>query len=184
MGYYITLTNADFAIPETDEVLQVLKDANWKFHDWKNGGMFSGEGTQARWFSWMPENYDELVTSVADVFTMLGFQVDSYEGKVHLTFYDHKTGQQDLFIAIVSPFVEEGSSLEWRGEDGAMWRHEVANGKLMVAEGFVKYDSYKPYVLLDYEYDSATQKGNWIECHPYSEIPPSEQYAQQTSVSA
>jgi len=74
MGYYVTLTNSSFSVPETDEVLQVLKDLN-----------------------------------------------------------------EDVFTAAVAQFVEDGSFLDWRGEDGQLWREVVTAGKIVTLEGMVEY---------------------------------------------
>lgn len=183
MGYYITLADAGFAVPETDEVLTVLKDANWKYHDWKRGGTYSGGVQTSRWFSWMPADYDKTVTSVKDVFELLGFDTDAHDGLVRLMAYDSKIGQEELFLAIVAPFVEEGSFLEWRGEDGSMWRHEVINGRLKVADVAMTYTNYRPITIAEYHF-SGDGKGEWLVLDPYAVQAPSEQYAAQTAVSA
>lgn len=133
MGYYVTLEESNWIIPESEEVLQVLKDLN-KLDHLKTGGEYYGGKTVRRWFAWMPEKYDETVKSVAEVFNLLGFSTDteSYDGEyVALTNYDNKTGSEDLFIEAVTPFVPEGSFLSWRGEEGERWRHEARNGKLV-----------------------------------------------------
>jgi hypothetical protein len=132
MGYYVSLEEADFKIPETEEVLNVLKDLNRLDH-LKTGGQYSGGVTLKRWFAWMPENYDQTVKSVAEVFNLLGFETDteSYDGEyVGLTYYDSKTGSEDIFIDAVAPFVANGSYLSWRGEEGERWRQTVEHGKI------------------------------------------------------
>jgi hypothetical protein len=81
----------------------------------------------------MPEKYDETVTSVAEVFNLLGFETDteSYDGEyVGLTYYDSKMGSEDIFIEAVAPFVADGSYLSWRGEEGERWRQVVRHGKI------------------------------------------------------
>ena len=187
MGYYVTITRAEFDIPETDEVLQVLKDASWKFHDWKRGGSYGPNGSEQKWFSWMPYNYDEIAMSVADVFRMLGFDFVSENGKVCIDGYSNKTGQEDLFLAIVAPYVEEGSFIEWVGEDGTTWRMEVIDGRLTVAEGQKAWATPKQWVLISYEIpntasvsNSEELLGHWIHCDPYSIVSPSEQFANET----
>lgn len=133
MGYYVVLEDSDWRIPESEEVLNVLKDLN-KLDHLKTGGSWEGGKQTRRWFAWMPENYDETVKSVAEVFNLLGFETDteSYDGEyVGLTYYNSKTGSEDIFIEAVAPFVADGSYLSWRGEEGERWRHEVRNGKLV-----------------------------------------------------
>jgi hypothetical protein len=132
MGYYITLEEANFRIPETEQVLNVLKDLN-KRDDLKTGGSWEN-GKQTRvWFAWMPEDYDKTVKSVAQVFDLLGFETNTedYDGEyVGLTYYNSKAGSEDIFIEAVAPFVEDGCYLEWRGEEGERWRQVVRQGKI------------------------------------------------------
>lgn len=131
MGYYVRLTEAHFAIPEREDVLQALKDLNHRTDVKKYGGSWGAGGQTEAWFSWMPGNYDETVTSVQEVFDLLGFETEVKDGLVYLTDYDNKTGQEDLFIETVAPFVNEGSYLVWCGEDNAMYRHEIRDGQLV-----------------------------------------------------
>lgn len=131
MGYYITLEDADFFIPETPEVLQVLKDLNTNTPDnLKRGGSYTAGQRVAAWFSWMPENYHETVTSAREVFQLLGFECDNVGDGFFLLHYDSKAGQEDVFLNAVAPYVRDGSYLEWRGEDGAFWRQAVKDKRL------------------------------------------------------
>lgn len=131
MGYYVTVTDAQFRVPENDTVLQVLKDLN-KRDDLKRGGTWGENGKIQTWFSWMPENYDQHVTSVAEVFKALGFDTETKDGYVHLLYYDNKTGQEDIFLHAVAPYVKTGDYIEWQGEDYARYRHDVRDGKLFI----------------------------------------------------
>lgn len=137
MGYYVTLIEADFNIPETEEVLKALQDLNTnpKYQSLKKGGSYSsGKGKTSSWFSWMPENYheDPELQSVYDIFTALGFTCErtGYMGdeEVTLTEYHNKRGQEDLFLTVVAPFVKDESYLMFRGENGEMTKYVVANG--------------------------------------------------------
>lgn len=134
MGYYVQLIYAEFVIPENAEVLQVLKDLNHKPGVKKNGGSYSGGKQDKSWFSWMPENYDETVQSVQEVFELLGFVCSPREGGFELMDYDNKIGQEDLFIQEVAPYVDEGMYLEWLGEDGARWKYVVEGGEVRMYE--------------------------------------------------
>lgn len=131
MGYYVNLIGAEFVIPENAEVLQVLKDLNHRPGVQKHGG--GGQQTRS-WFSWMPENYDETVTSAQEVFELLGFECTPREGAFELMGYDNKIGQEHLFIQEVAPYVDEGSYLEWLGEDGARWKYVVEGDEVRVYE--------------------------------------------------
>lgn len=183
MGYEVNMRDSNFSIPETDEVLRVLKEANWKYENYKHGGSFSSEGKTAKWFSWMPEDYDTLVFSVAEVFELLGFEVDRSFTHCTLLAYNNKIGQEDLFLALVAPFMQEGSWIEWQGEDGAAWRHEVIDGRLHVRDAYVQFGEAKPYVMAVCEYlgEEGLKQLHWITCDPYSTKTPTEQWDEQVS---
>ena len=134
MGYYVNLIGAEFVIPENAEVLQALKDLNHKPGVEKHGGSYAGGQQTRSWFSWMPENYDETVTSAQEVFELLGFECTPREDAFELMGYDSKIGQEHLFIQEVAPYVAEGSYLEWLGEDGARWKYVVEGGIALVYE--------------------------------------------------
>lgn len=136
MGYYVELTAAEFEIPENEQVLQVLKDLNHKPGVVKNGGSYAGGKKQKSWFSWLAPDYDQHVTSVYEMFEMLGFDcsLSTDQSTVMLMGYDNKIGQEHLFIEAVAPYVAEGSYLQWRGEDGAEWRYVVEDGGVRAYE--------------------------------------------------
>ncbi len=125
MGYYWILIESDVSIPETDEVLQKLKDINTTHHLLKRGHDSNGN----KWFSWMPEDYDKIVKSVEEVFILLGFECslseEEYDNKkikkIHLESFDNKLGQEILFLAIISEFIENGCYMKFKGEDGSIY---------------------------------------------------------------
>jgi len=133
MGYNVSLRSAHFHVPETEAVLQVLKDLNKQDH-LKRGGSFGPEGKTESWFSWMPTDWDTTCTTVQEVFELLGFEtniVDEPWGKaVSLEVYESKAGQEDLFCRAVAPFMEKGSYIEWIGEDFAEEVWVVQDGEL------------------------------------------------------
>lgn len=74
----------------------------------------------------MDEDYDKKVTSAAEVFELLGFDIETAEdGAITLIGYDNKTGQEDLFIQEVADLADTGWYLVWRGEDGDVWRQSA-----------------------------------------------------------
>ena len=139
MGYYVTLTEADFGIPETPEVLAALHEMETKFHEIKQGGSSNGE----KWFSWMPDV--RTLNSVQEVFERLGFATRLDEGYVWLDGYDSKTGQEDLFVAVVAPFMSDESYLQWRGEQGEVWKDVVRGGRLYVEHAEIVWADPEPY---------------------------------------
>jgi hypothetical protein len=128
MGYYVDLVEADFTIPEREDVLEALRAMPTKYASLMRGG-----SSTEKWFSWMNNEEIENAVSAQSVFEALGFDCFNYGNNTFaLNSYNNKTGQEDLFLAVVAPFVENGSYTQWRGEDGEVWRYTVTDGKLTV----------------------------------------------------
>lgn len=151
MGYYVTTTAGAFRVPAENiaaayAAVCALNDRD----DLKSGGSWGAQGlTQnsprpagldhhpARWFSWMHADYPNKCATLAEVFAALGFEyvITEDDGTVSISGYDTKTGDQVYFLAAIAPYCEEGSSLDWRGEDGDIWRDEVEGGELWQHDG-------------------------------------------------
>jgi hypothetical protein len=149
MGYYVELEEADFKIPETPEVLAALKAMPAKYKEVQRGGSFGGGGTQEKWFSWIDDKTILDSPTVSHIFEALGFETDTIDGFVHLNGYSSKVGQEDLFLATVSPFMAEGSYTEWKGEDDARYKYIVKDGALWAAEGKAtpRWNKAKPLMI-------------------------------------
>jgi len=173
MGYYVTLIAADFTIPETPEVLAAIHGMDVRFDALKRGGVIGGDKPQEKWFSWMPKL--GTLTSVQEVFETLGFdtEIDPETGNVGLVGYDNKTGQEDLFLAVVAPFVKDGSYTVWRGEDGMLCRYEVTEGRLTVRNSFVQWTEPEPFAIAHYgsvgSFRDGTYLGFSILVDPYND---------------
>jgi uncharacterized protein YukE len=144
MGYYTQITDADFLIPKANEAtaLAALKALNGpEYNSQKQGGAWGAgsEGKTEAWYSWMTADYDQHVKSCADVFEQLGFEVEQTAEGMRLTGYDNKTGQEDLFLNAVAPFVAADSFLAWRGEDGTLYRFEFDGTKMIEMEARVSW---------------------------------------------
>ena len=151
MGYCISLEDWKFSIPakHLDLALVALKDLN-KRDDLKTGGRWSGGKQTERWFAWMPADYDKTVRSAAEVFDLLGFEVDGWD-HVHKTIDEgadliitgwngEKLGAHEHFLDAVADLVTPGSYLEWSGEDDAHWRDEFDGTRRTQKTGRVVYD--------------------------------------------
>jgi hypothetical protein len=147
MGYYIDLTHAEWEIPETAEVLQALKESVTKYHAIKRGGSSNGES----WFSWINDKEILESSTVQNIFTQLGFDTTATDSGFTIEGYNNKTGQEDVFFAVVAPFCAEGSYIEIRGEDGAEWQYSVRNGKLHYAEVIKSFGEPVPYLYAHYD---------------------------------
>ena len=49
---------------------------------------------------------------------------------VNLEFDGEKSGDEDILFRAIAPFVESGSFIEMRGEDGCQWRCLFHKGEL------------------------------------------------------
>jgi hypothetical protein len=146
MGYYVTVYAADFSIPKEnwDAAFEAVAELNNR-DELKNGG-----GGGQLWFSWMDPDYPakalaeyeakKLPHPLVWVFQELGFDWEVWDDDFRLTQYDNKTGAEEHFLEAVAPFVRAGSSLEWRGEDGEMWRDEFDCKTVVTKQGKVVYD--------------------------------------------
>jgi hypothetical protein len=148
MGYYVDIANSDFFLPKEEfgKAYELMCSLNQK-DELKSGGGWSEdtnpnqprpEGLDyhpARWFSWMDANYPAKCKTVVDVFQELGFDLnfDSDEN-INGLYYSNKIGDESYFLAIIAPCVKDGSSIEWRGEDGEMWKHVYINQKMYLFE--------------------------------------------------
>jgi hypothetical protein len=159
MGYYIDLTHAEWEIPETAEVLQALKESVTKYHAIKRGGSSNGES----WFSWMSDESILNAEKAITIFNDLGFETSETDNGFTLEAYNSKTGQEDVFLAVVAPFCEDGSYVEFRGEDGAEWQYSVRNGKLHYAEVRKSFDEPVPYKYT--HFDFTTNPEGKMETH-------------------
>lgn len=155
MGYYVRIESVDWEIKETPEALATIREMPTKFHHLKRGGSSSGE----KWFSWMNDTEIETTETVQNVFDQLGFETQKTEDGFQLLGYDSKTGQEDLFLAVMAPYTVSGSSIEWVGEDNALWRYHVSEGKMFVDEATVTWTHSKPYRYHHMVFDSETMQG-------------------------
>lgn len=138
MGYEINITDANFTIPakNLDAAYQEMCALN-QHDDLKHGGSSTG----AKWFPWMDQNYPETCKNAQDILEQLGFHTETQmDGSLSLVSYDSKVGQEDLFLDVIAPFVANGSYIEWKGEDGDRWRHEIDGGRLIQKTGRIIWE--------------------------------------------
>lgn len=148
MGYFVETTGIDFTIPKEnlDDAYRAMCELN-RDDSKKEGGYFGGKpedisGSTSvstspdKWFSWMSWDYDVECENAAEIFSMLGFEVDENEdGSLSLIRYDNKTGQEALFLEAVAPYVQPGSFINWVGEDGFFFCHEFDGETMKVKYG-------------------------------------------------
>jgi hypothetical protein len=148
MGYYVRIEAADFVIPadKIAEADKAVRRLNKTAHDRKTGGSWwrdeEGAEHERRFFAWMPEDYHlkRVCPTLASILQELGFETDvDDDGNLHVNYYDSKTGNEEVFIEALAPFVKEGSYIEWCGEDSERWRQIVRDGQVVAEAGYVVY---------------------------------------------
>ena len=170
MGYYVSLHSSDFAVKESPELLSALKEMPVKYHAIKRGGSSSGES----WFSWVNDSEFEQATSAQQIIEAFGFETTEAQGEVTLDGYQSKTGQEDLLLAVLAPFANEGAEMEWSGEEGERWLYIVRGGKLWVSGETRRWDDPVPYKYAHYDFykndkDEYVTKSYSID--PYLPVP-------------
>ena len=153
MGYYIRITDCDAALPESafDEAYARLVELN-SHDEWKRGGGWSNGVKNAKWFSWMPQDYPDKYETVSEILSALGFQLTAYDGGIAIHDHNDKVGSEDVFIWYISDLFEENSYMDWKGEDGEEYRWEFGGGKkLTQAVGKVVWSKQEPFEPFEWE---------------------------------
>lgn len=139
MGYRVETIDVDFSIKKEnlEKAYEALCELN-KHDNLKYGrtGLTSKpeHSTSAAenpgvCFSWMEWNYDEIFNTAQEIFEELGFDTAfNADGDLEVHHYNSKTGSEEDFLRAVAPFAKDGSYIEWRGEDGYMWRNFFESG--------------------------------------------------------
>lgn len=151
MGYYVRGQSYNFRIKAGQDkaIMDALRELNT--HDeLKHGGSYSGGSKKEAWFSWMNE-FDWSQDNVVEFLKAAGFEVtlDENDDIINLS-YDSKTGQEDLYLTVMAPFIEDGSSIEWCGEDDQQWRWSFEGGKMYNQVGERHWNDMKEEITLPY----------------------------------
>ena len=169
VGYYVSLHSSDWELTESPELLATLKEMPKKYHSIKRGGSSGGES----WFSWVNDSEFESATKAEEIVNAFGFETSEVQGTFSIDGYDNKTGQEDLLLAVLAPFVKDGSEMEWGGEEGERWLYLVKDGKLFVSGEIRRWDEPEPYKYMHFESDMVdgqfTSKTFLID--PYEPLP-------------
>lgn len=152
MGYYIETINSEMFIRKEnfEKAYQALVELNKnpEYDSKKRGGASQieyepgktvgkddprPEGYSyhpAKWFSWLPANWpeDENCGNLEDLLEFMGFNLALDEsGNIHGMYYNDKIGAEHTFLEHIAEYIESGSCIDFRGEDGEMWRLAFSN---------------------------------------------------------
>ena len=153
MGYYVNITNSDFRIRSENKAAAyeaVCRINAPEYDHLKRGGSWGGDGKSESWYSWMPADYPEQTETLEDVLQLLGFEFRIEDnGDITDLAYDSKIGNEEIFLLAMSPYVENGSFIRWRGEDGLPWAHKFHDGTMTIhnIEEVIVEEGYAPTYL-------------------------------------
>jgi hypothetical protein len=130
MGYYVDLTDYNLRLkPELDPqyVLQQLQAT--MFSDdvllrRASGGASPqrGEVADYKWYSWTNTRKCRAATTLEEVLQEFFDDVCiASDGTWELS-HSNKSGDEDVLLEYLAPYLQPGSYADWRGEDGSAWR--------------------------------------------------------------
>lgn len=153
MGYYVTSGNCEFTIksenlPRAYELLcelnahdELKTGGHWPENIEKPAESKSVAKNPNVWFAWTPWNYDEICKSAVEILEEVGFTVTKDEqGSIVFLSYDKKRGCEQEFMSALAPVVEDGSFIEWQGEETYdFYRYLFKNGKVYIQQPIVSW---------------------------------------------
>ena len=132
MGYCIELIDSSFKMKKEnfDNAFRDLKSLfvveNMTVCDTVNGKEYYH-------FRWVDN--EEVIESINmyELMESIRFPVEfNGNGDIcDIDFYGEKLGDDEIFLSALAPYVEDGSYIEFEGEDGYSWRWCFKNGKLV-----------------------------------------------------
>ena len=134
MGYYVNIVDNNFVLPAKNKEAAyeaVCRINAPEYNYLKNGGSWGPGEEREYWYSWMPADYPAETEKLEDVLDLLGFAyVITGDGDITDLQYDNKTGNEAIFFLAMAPYVQDGSTVTWVGEDHHAWIWEFADGTL------------------------------------------------------
>lgn len=129
MGYSIRTLDTNFTIPSNnmEEAHKALCQLNSKDAP-NNEGSFQGQASTS------------ALHSVEDIMQELGFLTDILpSGDLTVLSYNGKSADEEDFLEALAPFVEDGSYIEWIGEDNSLWRDYFVDGDMFIESGSIMW---------------------------------------------
>lgn len=143
MGYYMNQEETNFFIPKEYHGLMLQKIKSLMVDtDAMRGGSWGGGGVVEKWYSWVHTQTVLEAVTVQDALKAWRWEPDlNEEGDiVYLSFIGEKSGQDDVILNAIAPYVKEGSYISMRGEDGALWQWFFDGKELKEKYGRVVYE--------------------------------------------
>jgi hypothetical protein len=84
----------------------------------------------------------EATNNLEDLFEVFGFEIDFDSTTGHLDTIDfvwEKLGEEMILLKQIAPYVEEGSYIQWVGEDGDIWRYVFRNNIFEIIKSKIEW---------------------------------------------
>jgi hypothetical protein len=123
MGYYMNLKESYFHINKEnkEKALEAIKKLI-EHVDKLGGGFVSNNGIRTNHYAWVDMNFVNAET-LTEAMKCWRWSLENEEGNiVNIQFEGEKLGDDEILFEAIAPFVEKGSYIEMRGEDGTHWR--------------------------------------------------------------
>ena len=149
MGYYVEVMDAAIRIPPENYEKAVSLFSGLMEKETDHGSDFSSRAAE-RFYSWVNTSHvlealknDEqsLGENIADAFSYWGYvlTVDSNRGVEWEYRERDKWGDDEFLWGALAPCISEGSFIEFRAEDGAMWKYEFDGISFREFVGYVEW---------------------------------------------
>lgn len=128
MGYSANLTETDFVI-KYENIVQAFNAAKMFLMNYDKD------------INYVEKEDIESAQNIEDLFEVFGFEIEInlFADLSNIDFVWEKLGEEIILLNLIAPYVEEGSYLQWNGEDGSTWRHVFKDGKVEVVEPKIEW---------------------------------------------
>lgn len=138
MGYCIQLVDQKFTIKKENKAkaLEAIRALAKQTSKMSGGSWGPGGQERSRHFSWVTTDDFVLAKTLEAALEAWRYEAlfhhkdEKNEGDVvGINFSGEKLGDDKVLLDAIAPFVEDGSFLQFSGEDGGAWRWVFKDGK-------------------------------------------------------
>ena len=139
MGYCMNQQDMSFRIRKENHILALAAVQDLYYaKDKQSGGSSKGD----RWFSWVNMTELKEANNLVDAIKAWRWQPQlDASGDIDAIYFEgEKLGDDAVLFNVLAPFVEAGSFIELRGEDGRLWRWAFKGGTMQEKMGKVVFE--------------------------------------------
>lgn len=150
MGYYVSTVSSKFTFKPGTDLTAVLQDvqknmfSDHALETHARGGAWPWYGkdiADVAWYSWTNSRECRAATDIYQIIEQFFETVDIADDRMSFEVYvDNKIGQEDVLLEFLAPYLEDGSHLRYRGEDGDLFGWRVQDGALLEERATVTWD--------------------------------------------